>query len=337
MAFFRLRDWGVKGLTILRDRPNVSPVWALGAKARSDALERHVQDTCQRLRFPTDGVHRAMERMYYDDTRKVIYCFVPKAGSPDTDASVKPDAESRLTAEPDWGRGSCCDPNLYSLCVASSSWKRVWLRMTGINDTTLDRYALHAFLPRLAANKDREEKLRTYKKFLMVRHPLERVLSAFRDKLETPDQHPAAVFQSQIDYFSKKIAGMIKAKYRGAAYRGGHNVTFAEFIRFISEAGRGTPEQRNEHWRPMHELCQPCAVRHDFIGKYENLKEDADYLLQWLGLTDLVDGFPASDRTFHASRLDSKYLGQLSHSDIMAFHAKHQADFLLFDYMSLHM
>ncbi|XP_050709127.1 carbohydrate sulfotransferase 11-like [Eriocheir sinensis] len=119
---------------------------------------------------------------------------------------------------------------------------------------------------------------------------------------------------------------------RGAAYRGGHNVTFAEFLRFISEAGRGTKEQRNEHWRPMHELCQPCAVHYDFIGKYENLKEDADYLLQWLGLTDLVDGFPASDRTFHASRLDPKYLGQLSHSDIMAFYAKHLPDFLLFDY-----
>ncbi|XP_050709139.1 carbohydrate sulfotransferase 11-like [Eriocheir sinensis] len=231
--------------------------------------------------------------MHYDDSRKVIYCVVPK--------------------------------------VASTSWKRVWLRMTNwINPQaelrTSPRYAVHLSLPVLAFDRNAEEKLRTYRKFMVVRHPFERVLSAYRDKLEGEYENPGYSFH-------KQVGKRIQMKYRGVTYRGGHNVTFAEFIRFISEAGRGTPEQRNEHWRPMHELCQPCAVRYDFIGKYENLKEDADYLLQWLGLTDLVDGFPASDnRTFHASRLDSKYLGQLSHSDIMAFHAKHLADFLLFDY-----
>lgn len=82
----------------------------------------------------------------------------------------------------------------------------------------------------------------------------------------------------------------------------------------------------------MHELCQPCAVQYDFISRYENLREDAEYLFNWLGVTDMMSEFPPSDRSFNASRFDPKYLGQLTHSDIMAFYAKHLPDFLLFDY-----
>ena len=112
----------------------------------------------------------------------------------------------------------------------------------------------------------------------------------------------------------------------------GDNITFTEYIRFISQPGRGTVEQRNEHWLPMHEICHPCSIQYDFIGKYENLKEDAEYLLKWLGVTDLMDTFPAAMRPFHASRHDPKYFGQLSHEEIMALYAKYLPDFLLFNY-----
>lgn len=116
------------------------------------------------------------------------------------------------------------------------------------------------------------------------------------------------------------------------SYKEQENVTFQEFIRFISETGQGTPEQQNKHWLPMHELCQPCAVKYDFVSRYENLKDDAEYLLKWLGLSDLMNGFPVSDRTFHSSRFDHKYISQLTHRDMMAFYVKYLPDFVLFNY-----
>lgn len=119
---------------------------------------------------------------------------------------------------------------------------------------------------------------------------------------------------------------------RGTSNREGQNITFVEFIRFISEAGHGTQEQQNEHWRPMHELCQPCSVQYDFIGRFENLREDTEYLLQWLGLAGMIKEFPASDRSFNTSRYDPQYISQLNHTDILAFYAKYLPDFLLFDY-----
>lgn len=36
----------------------------------------------------------------------------------------------------------------------------------------------------------------------------------------------------------------------------------------------------NEHWMPIYNLCQPCAVRYDFIGSYERLNEDANHVLE---------------------------------------------------------
>ncbi|KAG7155687.1 Carbohydrate sulfotransferase 13-like 3 [Homarus americanus] len=195
-----------------------------GPKERSKALTKHVNDACRTLNISLPISSFMLSHMHFDDKRKAIYCFIPK--------------------------------------VACTSWKRVWMKTTGI-------------VP--------------------------------------PDQDLALIG-------------------RGTKDSHGDNVTFSEFIRFISEPGHGTFEQRNEHWLSMHEICNPCAVQYDFIGKYETIKVDADYVLDWLGATDMVDGFPASDRPFHARRYDPKYFNQLSHNEKMNFFNKYLADFVAFDY-----
>ncbi|KAJ7985700.1 hypothetical protein DPEC_G00343170 [Dallia pectoralis] len=39
-------------------------------------------------------------------------------------------------------------------------------------------------------------------------------------------------------------------------------------------------ERMNKHWMPMYNLYQPCAVSNDFIGSYEYLGSDANYVLR---------------------------------------------------------
>lgn len=159
---------------------------------------------------------------------------------------------------------------------------------------------------------------------MVVRHPFERVLSAYRDKLE--DWEPA---DSAFPRMVKKRIG----KYRDNPNKKKEdNITFTEYIRFISELGRSSSQQQNEHWLPMHELCEPCSIQYDFISKFENLQEDSEYLLNWMGATDPKYKFPPAARPFHSSRYDPKYFGQLGHKEIKAFYAKYVPDFLLFDY-----
>jgi len=70
-------------------------------------------------------------------------------------------------------------------------------------------------------------------------------------------------------YF-QRIAADIKRKYRAADMRSDNDdepVTFNEFVQHIIDPRTRRPLDR--HWRPYHQLCQPCRIHYDFIGHYE--------------------------------------------------------------------
>ena len=56
-----------------------------------------------------------------------------------------------------------------------------------------------------------------------------------------------------------------------------NNVTFTEFLTYL--LSDGNPMIRDGHWKQVANLCCPCAFDFDFIGHFETLQEDADYLL----------------------------------------------------------
>ena len=34
------------------------------------------------------------------------------------------------------------------------------------------------------------------------------------------------------------------------------------------------------HWRPQYDICRPCHIRYDYIGRYETMRDDAKDLLR---------------------------------------------------------
>lgn len=115
--------------------------------------------------------------------------------------------------------------------------------------------------------------LSAYTKFLFVRHPFERLLSAYRNKLER--RHDSSrYFQSR---FGRRIVRRYRANATARSLRDGDDVTFAEFAAFVADTRLTV---FNEHWAPIDRLCRPCAVNYDFIGKHESLFQDSDYLLK---------------------------------------------------------
>jgi len=78
-------------------------------------------------------------------------------------------------------------------------------------------------------------------------------------------------------------------KYRPNAteesLKNGDDVTFREFVDFVTDdAENGT---RNEHWKPIYDLCQPCIINYNLISKYESLVEDATEVLERIGVTSV--------------------------------------------------
>ena len=100
-------------------------------------------------------------------------------------------------------------------------------------------------------------RLETYTKFMFVRDPLVRALSAFRNKFEK-NYKSSAYFKSR---FGVKMQQLYRTENMDPPVSPtGNGTTFSEFVNFIVTT-RQRKDVFNEHWEPAVNLCQPCLVR----------------------------------------------------------------------------
>ena len=110
------------------------------------------------------------------------------------------------------------------------------------------------------------------------------------------------------------------------------HVTFEEFIKYVVEE-----RQFKRHWSTIENLCQPCQINYDYIGKHETFTED---------LANIIMKF--RNRTFddakhfvpHANQSPGKASAELA-DDFMKnvsvnlrdlLHPRLKRDYALFDY-----
>uniref|UniRef100_A0A8D0DT98 Carbohydrate sulfotransferase n=1 Tax=Salvator merianae TaxID=96440 RepID=A0A8D0DT98_SALMN len=154
--------------------------------------------------------------------------------------------------------------------VACSNWKRILKVLDGVLENVnvklkMDHKRDLVFLSDMKPEEIRY-RLNHYFKFIFVRDPMERLLSAYRNKF------------GEIKEYQLKYGVEIVKRYRkNPGKSSGDDITFSEFLRYLLDED---VERMNEHWMPIYNLCQPCAVRYDFIGSYERLNEDANYVLE---------------------------------------------------------
>lgn len=94
--------------------------------------------------------------------------------------------------------------------VACTNWKRVLMIISGKwdgndpLDIPADRAHANGIFPRLSnySLDEIEKKIINYDKLIVVRHPLERLLSAFRNKLEAKHEKSSKYFQER---FGRRI------------------------------------------------------------------------------------------------------------------------------------
>lgn len=238
---------------------------------------------------------RQVSRVYVEDRSRLLYCEVPKAGC--------------------------------------SNWKRVLMVLGGSATSTRDiphdaaHYANHL---RRLESYDRAgiaNRLRSYTKVLFVREPFERLVSAFRDKFESPNSYYHPVF-------GRPIISRYRTNATRTALRTGAGVTFREFVQYLLDVRR--PVGMDIHWEPVSQLCSPCILRYNFIGKFESLEEDANFLLQSVGaprnltFPDFKDRNPLAERT--SSTITQRYFAQLNATERQRAFDFYYMDYLMFNY-----
>ena len=223
--------------------------------------------------------------------------------------------------------------------VASSNWLHVMINMTNmvhvdfVNRTNnkfnfLSRRFLNAiglrYMKRMFVKEAESTLKMNIYKFVFVRHPFERLVSAFKSKI-----NPGNIVHRHRD------GAAILRMFRPDApfIRHGKGVKFHEFVRWILHLDR-THQHLDEHWCPYYRLCHACQVHYDFIGKYETLDTDAaEVMRQAYNVTNFT--FPnetKQHKTGVGGSVTAAYFKGVSPEDKHKLKDLYRYDFELFGY-----
>ena len=168
------------------------------------------------------------------------------------------------------------------------------------------------------SNRNVTEKIQHYYKFLFVREPFERLLSAYKSK-----------FLAKNELYHRTFGREIIKKFRENATEhaknSGDDVTFLEFVKHVAFA-----EKYEEHWRPYYQLCHACSVDYNFIGHLETIDEDAPFLVKEARIDDRVT-FKSRRRSRTSSDLLS-YYSQIPFRFLQRLEYIYLKDFEMFGY-----
>ena len=147
----------------------------------------------------------------------------------------------------------------------------------------LDRVKYRSALKRTCAQNEKQlTSYDKYFKFIMVRHPLERFLSAYRDKVEKYSLNVSDQYFAWLrnDIF-KKIHPELYTQWVEEGMKPVKN-SFYDFVNYWLSPGGSKCAQSN-HFMPMVELCRTCKVRYDFYGNFNHFDHDSQVLIEKIG------------------------------------------------------
>lgn len=154
------------------------------------------------------------------------------------------------------------------------------------------------------------ERLKTYYKFTIVRNPLERLVSSYRNKIEPPLIGHSLKFPNyikrQIFEHSRPVVYQHWLQ-RGANYN--ISITFSEFVEYFIDSFK---DHLNPHIKPFTGLCHPCSVPYDFYGHFNHYSRDVRMVIDRVGMnrSHYHDrSLYASNSANTASVMDTYYQG----------------------------
>ncbi|CAG5049306.1 unnamed protein product [Parnassius apollo] len=162
--------------------------------------------------------------------------------------------------------------------------------------------------------------------FLIVRHPLERLASAYNDK----------IVHAWPKSFHDKMGHRIIRKYRkqsnDKAAPTERYPVFEEFVAYVLDEAKAK-RTLDMHWTPYTDFCTPCKFNFDVILKFETLDEDQRFLIQMARLQDVVKPeWRNSGKGTNTLHIINHLYSRLKKSQLDGLYKLYRYDLQLFNY-----
>ena len=247
---------------------------------------KQIKQYCKEHNFqnslPSDK--KLYAHLLYDDRKKLIHCYVPKVGC--------------------------------------SKWRYTFVLLNGIVPLSTRHKRLSEYKLQKAKKlsdlptKERNKRLTEYFKSVFVRNPMERVVSAYNDKIikhvnETriKDRVAEDLLNTTMNIFRPtEYKAWLENGKKGPMYP-----TFSEYVQFLIKQNMKTV---NEHFQPVIHLCHPCAIDFNFYGNFKLLPDEAETLLNTLNINSSLyydrEGSYISHKGHKTSEVVTKYFSELT-------------------------
>ena len=231
----------------------------------------------------SESVRAHYNNIYVDDRNKVMYCYIPKVACTTFKALIASSASQTPLTQITKGRNSLQFVHGNRFLPAHSV-----RRLKSYNGS------------------ERAKRIRSYFKFLAVRHPFDRLLSAWRDK-----RMHGGVKYNATDYQLKKFSAFLQHVANGA---------------------------KNRHWKPMATTCNPCTMQYNSIVRLERANEDLPLILSKLpdpaGNSNTMQSNNKMSPVSPSDKLAglTSFYKDIDHSVIRTLLSIYSADFRLFGY-----
>nr|XP_031825950.1 carbohydrate sulfotransferase 11-like [Nomia melanderi] len=178
-------------------------------------------------------------------------------------------------------------------------------------------------------------------KFLIVRHPFERLVSSYRDRIEDNSKHTAQawIYAKQIFHLtrptlfrSNKTTGNFQEKVFTRDKRLKLIPTFKEFLLWLLQSS----EQDDVHWNRYYTHCGVCNIRYNYVLKLDDYTSgQINYIFSKLGLDTNKVYLPKLEGTRGGyTNFDTtcKYFANLTQGIIFKLYERYKIDFEMYNY-----
>jgi hypothetical protein len=290
---------------IRRKSPPIGPTLKEMFETRKKALEEACNQSNSTIKSLSEVSNNQFTHIFINEKYKLLYCGFRRAGL--------------------------------------LNWKKVLLKMAGKTDEV---FLEHFYGPELHDTKnfktldqltdnEKQSALKYYTKFMVARHPLERLFSIFTDRFQN-----RFVDKDERETLVGEIKKTVREKDNNGPLSNDDfpDVTFKDFVKFIlnrtMELGGAEPNETEykkfaELYQTMGETCFPCAIKYDYIGDFDHIERDSNHVLKLLG-SDI--SFPSEDNPGNTKERMQKYYKELSEILLKNVRKHYENDMQLFGY-----